>query len=261
MKKNTRLIVALFALIVAFTMAVGLSACNFLGSTDATDNTTGDGNGSGNQGAGNQNATVTYEVTYKNARVWRDSIGMTHLQTIFEVTNTGTADLYLSAGSYDLEDSTGRLVTTGTLVSVFPDVISNGEKAYYYDETLLDSDTTVDENTVLVVVPRAKVVKAKIPNTRFAVTDYELKDNDYLGVKATGRVQNTSAETQDWIYVVSVLYSAETPIGLIYTIIMDGVSAGQKVGFSATSMSLPRDITKDSVTSHKEYAYPLGFQF
>ena len=47
---------------------------------------------------------AAYEISYSNAKVWTNSIGTSWVQTIVEITNTGTTNLYLDSGSYDLED-------------------------------------------------------------------------------------------------------------------------------------------------------------
>jgi len=168
--------------------------------------------------------------------------------------------LYLSSGAYDLEDANGALLHSGSMLSVYPQVIEPGEKAYYYEETTLDGvdDAGIEVN----FLPRPDVAKAKVDNVRYPVTDVNLTDTDYFGIKATGRVENTSDETETMTKVVVILYNAsDEPIGILFTYIMEDLAPGTKVGFEATAMSLPNDIIANSVVRFEAMAYPQQFQF
>lgn len=57
-------------------------------------------------------SSVSYEITGSRARTWTKRIGSVWVQTIIEIKNTGTTNLYLSSGSYDLEDASGKLVAS-----------------------------------------------------------------------------------------------------------------------------------------------------
>lgn len=201
----------------------------------------------------------TYKITYSNVKTYTNSIGTAYAQVIVEIENTGTVDLYLSSGSYDLEDENGKLIASSSMASTYPEVISPGEKAYMYEENMLDE--TVDGN--LTVLPRPDVKKAKVENIRYGVTDVEISSDKYGFIKAMGRVENTTSEDEDgMIYVVVILKDASgTPIGQIFTIITDNLVAGDKMGFEASGMSLPDDVTVDSIASYDAFAYPMQMQF
>lgn len=53
-------------------------------------------------------AVAEYEVTYSNANVFKSSYGNVLATVIFSVKNTGDTNLYLRAGAYDLEDTSGK---------------------------------------------------------------------------------------------------------------------------------------------------------
>lgn len=200
-----------------------------------------------------------WEVTYKACRTNTNSIGSLWCQVIVEITNTGTVPLYLSSSSYDLEDSTGALVASEKYVSTYPCVIEPGAVGYMYNETILDNGVAGAEYTV---VEHLDIEPAKIDGIALEVTDLTVSDDKYSGVKAMGRVNNTTAETQKLVYVVVVLYDAEgTPIGVLDTILMDDLAAGDKVGFEAGALQLPPDVTADRVAETAVYAYPLQYQF
>jgi len=265
-----KILLVIFTLVMLFSVA----AC---GSTT----TSNDGSNPGSTAPDNSNNTSTqnsdateptaevspeseggsaHEITYSNVTAYTNSIGTTWVQTIFEVTNTGSVDLYLSSGSYDLENHDGSLIASKTMVSVFPDVISPGEKAYYYEEITLDNYT--GDGSDLVVLPRVSVKDAKIDNVRFPVTDVTISDGSYGGLKTMGRVENTSSNDESIVYVVIVFYDANNqPIGLDFTILTDGLATGDKVGFETSSFSLPPTVTMESVSSYEVFAYPQQYQF
>ena len=201
---------------------------------------------------------VAYEVTYTNAKIYTNSIGTVWSQVIVEIENTGSSDLYLSSGAYDLEDTDGNLIASETMVSTYPDVISPGEKAYMYNETTLDNAVEGD----IVVLARPSVDKAKVDNIRYSVTDISISDGQYGDLKALGRVENTSDEDSSMTYIVIIMKdSNSTPIGQMFTILTDDLKAGDKIGFEMSAFALPDDITADSVADFIAYAYPMQKQF
>ena len=201
---------------------------------------------------------AAWEVGEAKSVTWTDSIGSKWIQIVCPVTNTGTKNLYLSAGSMDLEDSDGHLVDSKNLVSVFPDVLQPGETAYYYEETILDEGAP-DELSIL---PHVKVKEATIECIRYETSDISITDDTYGGVKVTGRVENTTSEDGKMVYIVAFLYDADNNmIGSNFTILTDDLVAGDKVGFSMSGFSLPDGVTADVVDHYEIYAYPTQYQF
>ncbi|NCB52368.1 MAG: hypothetical protein EOM54_10905 [Clostridia bacterium] len=202
---------------------------------------------------------AAYDITYQNARAWTNGIGTTWVQVIVEITNTGSVPLYLSSGSYDLEDTSGKLIASQTLVSTYPNVLDVGEKGYMYEETTLDN---VSSDTELVVVPRVDAEAATVDLIRYPVTDLAISDGQYGGIDALGRVENTADEAESMVYIAVMLFDADNmPIGLLFTILTDDLNPGDKIGFEANSFSLPGDVTAASAASYIVYSYPLQYQF
>lgn len=195
------------------------------------------------------------EVSSK-AITYGNSIGSTWVQTIIEITNIGSKDIYLSAGSYDLEDSAGKLIESRSIVSVYPSVISPGEKGYLYEETTLDAAPEGE----LTVIPHVKADPAKVQNIRYNVSDVELSADEFSGIKALGRVENTTTEDDGLANVVIVLKDVNNAaIGVLFTFV--DINAGDKVGFSTSGFSLPPSVTIDAIASFEAFAYPTQFQF
>lgn len=200
-----------------------------------------------------------YEITYQNARTWVDSIGTTWVQVIVEISNTGSKNLYLGSGAYDLEDENGALVASKTMVSAFPSVLAPGEKGYMYEETTLDNFG----GGALTVLPRPDVSEAKVDLVRYALSDISISNGQYGGVSVLGRIENTTSEDTDgMVYISGFFYDANgTPIGSAFTILTDTIAAGDKIGFELSGFSLPDDVTVDIIADSIFYAYPLQYQF
>ena len=197
-----------------------------------------------------------YAVTYAGARVYTDSIGTVWSQVIVEIENTGTGRLYVSSGSYDLEDGDGSLIASKSHVPAFPQIIDPGEKAYMYEESILDGG--VDGEAV--VVPRPAVSETTLERVRFPVSGTELAAGRFGSLKALGRVENDTDQDSGIVYVVVILKDTSgRPVGQMYTVI-DSLRAGEQAGFQASAFALPEDLTLDEVADFDVYAYPLQTQ-
>ena len=204
-------------------------------------------------------ANIEYEITYKNVESWVNSIGTTRIQVIAEIKNTGTVPIYLSSSSYDLENSTGQLIASKQYISTYPQIIKSGEKGYMYDETSLDNPV----QGIINVIPRITTKKAKVSCIRYDVSEISLSDTTFLGPKMIGRITNSTSKDEDsLIYVAGIIFNSnEKPIGVLTDIISDNFPAGSKIGFEATSLSLPKTVNVNSIKSYKVYAYPYQYQF
>jgi hypothetical protein len=244
---------------VAIIMFILVNAIIFnVGDDSAGDPQTGMSAGQTQKSGSKSADEVASEITYTNAMLHKSSIGTVWVSAIAEVTNTGSANLYLSSGSIDLEDSSGSLVSSITMVSAYPEVIAPGEKGYYFESTMLD-DMPADSSLTVILHP--DIEKAKVDKINFPVTELKLADDRYSGLSASGRIENTGSEEESMIYIAVILYGEnDTPLGVLFTIIMDDVAAGDKVGFNATGLSLPDNITSDTVARYEAVAYPMQLQ-
>ncbi|MCL2071480.1 MAG: FxLYD domain-containing protein [Oscillospiraceae bacterium] len=211
-----------------------------------------------NQGqiTGNQanNNEVEYEIAYQNATTYVDSIGTVWVSAIFEVKNIGATALYLEPGAYDLEDLDGKLVSSSTLVSVYPTMIEPGESAFYYENTTLaDTNSAID----VVILPRVDAKLATINNVRLEVSDIEFTEDDIWGIGVRGRVENATDEEQSSVTIAILLYDFnDNPVGVLSTTLMENISQGDRIGFEASALSSPPDMTFDNIARYVSFAYP-----
>ena len=210
------------------------------------------------QAPAGQNAGAQWEVGQGRALTYTDSIGSTWVQIMVPVTNTGDRNLYMSSGTMDLEDSSGHLVDSESLVPFFPEVLAPGETGWYYEETTLDSAV----NSELSVVPHVDIKEAKVDCIRYEASDIAFTDEKFGGLKATGRVTNSTAEDGSLVHVVVFLFDAEENlVGQTYTILDGDLKAGESMGFSTSTFGTNDAVNVDTVTSYRLFAYPEQFQF
>lgn len=210
------------------------------------------------ESAPKQAESVAWETGEPKAITYTDSIGTKWVQMVCPIHNTGSENLYLSAATMDLEDTDGHLIDSKALISVYPDVLQPGETGYYYNETTLDSGAP-DE---LVLVPHEKVEKAKVDCIRLETSDVTVQSEQYGGVKITGRVENNSDKDVSFVYVTVFLYNSENELlATAFTILTDDLKAGDKIGFSASTISVPDYVTLENVDHYEIYAYPAQMQF
>lgn len=201
---------------------------------------------------------VAYETGEPGLTVW-DRDGTIWVEVTQTVTNTGSANLYLSDARFDIEDGSGSLVETYDMASIVPMVIEPGETAYFYGCTTADHIT--DPSGTYTAIPGFDVAEAKIERVRFPVADVSMSDESigtYIDI--IGRVENTSNKDESMCYVYLVLFDADGAVIDIESTYVD-VAAGEKASFNTSTIASPRDITIADIGSYQAYAYPLDFQF
>jgi hypothetical protein len=196
--------------------------------------------------------SLSFEVTYSKALSFINADKTVGAQVLIEITNTGTGNLYLQQGAFDLVDSGNQVVVSKRAVPAFPSVIVPGEKAYYYDVVPLYMANAVE----LQVVPHPDVVEARIDCIRLPVTA-KMKKDAGSGMTITGTVQNTSKQDQSRVLISCILYDAQhLPISHLLTTITSKVAAGASADFSMSSASLPPAITADMISGYSIRAFP-----
>ena len=217
------------------------------------------GQGAGQQGTpAGQNAGAEWVVGQGRVLTYTDSINTTWAQVSVPVTNTGDRNLYLGAGTMDLEDAAGHLVDSLSLVGFYPQVLAPGETGWYYEETTLDAAPSSE----LTVVPHVDIKEATVECIRYEASDLSFADEEFGGIKATGRITNTTTADGSLVYVVLFLFdSEENLVGQTFTILDGELKAGDTIGFSTQTFGSNDAINVDSITGYRLFAYPEQFQF
>ena len=206
------------------------------------------------EAAKSEPASELGDVTTK---VFTNSIGTTWVVGIATVKNTGNCDLYISNAGMDIETADGKLVDTMTLASETPTVISPGETTIIYGEQSVSADGDYK------VVPTYKAVEAKIPNTRYEVSDVSLSEDDLMGtLEVVGRVENGGDEDQSMIRIAIILYDADNKIIGVMSTYSDEIPAGSKGTFKMSSIGDANKVKLADVDHYDVIAYPgMQMQF
>lgn len=203
---------------------------------------------------------ASFEVTYKNVSFYRDSISDLIGQSIVEVENTGSSNLYLDSSSYELTAEDGTIIhtTSGTFMPC-PQVIEPGEKGYYYEEELMDDQTPTEG---IAITPHINASTAKVENVRLEVSNTEIYDKDMGNIDVHGKVKNTTGTEQSDVYVAAILFNANNePIGQLWTILSNTLQPDEEIGFELEPSLLPEDITTADIANYKVFAYTNQYQY
>lgn len=197
------------------------------------------------------------ELVDVTTKVFTNSIGTTWVVGIATVKNTGNCDLYISNSGMDIETADGKLVDTMTLASATPTVISPGETTIIYGEQSVSAEGDYK------VVPTYKAVEAKIPNTRYEVSDVSLSEDDFMGtLEVVGRVENGGDEDQSMIKIAIILYDAENKIIGVMSTYSDEIPAGSKGTFKMSNIGDANKVKLADVDHYDVIAYPgMQMQF
>lgn len=197
------------------------------------------------------------ELVDVTTKVFTNSIGTTWVVGIATVKNTGNCDLYISNAGMDIETADGKLVDTMTLATETPTVISPGETTIIYGEQSVSADGDYK------VVPTYKAVEAKIPNTRYEVSDVSLSEDDLMGtLEVVGRVENGGDEDQSMIRIAIILYDADSKIIGVMSTYSDEIPAGSKGTFKMSNIGDANKVKLADVDHYDVMAYPgMQMQF
>lgn len=197
------------------------------------------------------------ELVDVSTKVFTNSIGTTWVVGIATVKNTGNCDLYISNAGMDIETADGKLVDTMTLASETPTVISPGETTIIYGEQSVSAEGDYK------VVPTYKAVEAKIPNTRYEVSDVSLSEDDFMGtLEVVGRVENGGDEDQSMIRIAIILYDADNKIIGVMSTYSDEIPAGSKGTFKMSNIGDANKVKLADVDHYDVVAYPgMQMQF
>ena len=223
----------------------------------SSDITIGTGSWDGKEGTTAEKSEAASELTDVTTKVFTNSIGTTWVVGIATVKNTGNCDLYISNSGMDIETADGKLVDTMTLASATPTVISPGETTIIYGEQ------TVSAEGDYKVVPTYKAVEAKIPNTRYEVSDVSLSEDDLMGtLEVVGRVENGGDEDQSMIEVVVIMYDADGKVLGVMTTYTDEIAAGAKGTFKMSNIGDANKVALADIDHYDVIAYPgMQMQF
>ena len=125
-------------------------------------------------------------------------------------------------------------------VALYPQVISPGEKAYYYQTAYLGDNIELDS---IDAVLKVQAKKSKIEKIAFEVSDIEIHEDEYLGVSITGTVENKTEIDKLNVLVAVVLFNKDNhPIAVMPSFL--SLLASEKSPFITRSLFTPEEVKK-----------------
>ncbi len=263
MKKTIRIIclVTVIALFSLFALGSGSDKSENKGADEAYtgENTSTDAAVGENKNAGtvvnNDSDKLDYSVGNESVSVTTDSIGTIYVTASFSVTNNGKQNIYLDSGSADVENSNGNLEDTVSL-SACPKVLKPGETGWYYERGFYEGS----EKTNLKLVAHPEVEKASVDCIRYVVSDVSIKNEQYLGAKVIGRVENTTSEDGTLVNVVANLFDSNGKLIAQESAYVDGtLAAGDKKSFEIGTLNT--SLKASNIAKYEVYAYPTQYNW
>ena len=205
---------------------------------------------------------MDYEITDTGFEYYTNSIGDVEYYGYVELTNTGGCDIYLNDCTFDLEDNDGHLLQSDSYISHCPEVISPGEKGYFYNglgSNLIDPGVSLDNGVTL--VPQMKLKEATGRPVSFPVSDVDVHEDNIGYLKVTGRVENTTDEDVSLVGVkIIFLDSAGKAIAFNSTTITE-IAAGGKASFDVSTMFANDNLKLENIAETKVIAEDMYIQF
>jgi hypothetical protein len=231
--------------------------------SDAKSDTASSSNSTSSPNSTNSSSNSSYlgTITYTNLIIETDSIGNTYAYPMIEMTNTSSSDIYVDVSQIDIEDASGKIIATNDMVSTTLKILKPGEKSYAFCSAGFAMPDGTDPSAQYTMVPNARAKKASSEDVRYDVSQTQINAGSYGGFDIIGRVTNNTSKDDSYCYLTYVLFDANgAPIGAGGTSITD-LTAGNTIGFEATSLMLPSSVTVDTIANYQVYAEKEVYQF
>ena len=164
--------------------------------------------------------------------------------------------MYLNSSSADVENGNGELEDSVSMISGYPNIIKPGEIGYYYEESLYDGNA----KSGLKVVPHPEIEKASVDCIRYKVSEVKVQDEQYLGAKIIGRVENTTDKPGSMVEIAANLFDSNGKyIGTEFTYLDNDLAAGDKKGFECSSLNT--ELKASDISKYEVFAYPTQFNW
>lgn len=208
------------------------------------------------------NGEINYEISDTSFQYYENSIGRTEFYGYVEITNTGDTDIFMDDCTFDIEDNDGHLLQSESMISHCPEVISPGEKGYFYNNvgsTQIDEGVSLDNGVKL--VPQIKLSPAKGKPHSYPVSDIGVTNGNLNDIKVTGRVENDTDEDISYIYINIIFYDSNGKVLALSGTSLTDIAAGNKGSFDTSTMFGNDNLKLEDIAETKVIAEDTYFQF
>ena len=201
---------------------------------------------------------MEYKIISTQEHVQSTSLDDLRWEGLYEIQNTGNVSIHFGLTRFDLTDTNGRILKTGTLFS-FPDILKPGEKGCFWGSEYLDKAFA---DTKVVFKPRWNISISKYNRVDFDLSDIEIRSGTF-GTTVFGKIANNTGEKQTWAEISVLLYSKNNElIGVWMTNIFEDMENGVEFGFEISSIgnrTLYDKVTPDMVGRLIAYANTVQY--
>lgn len=236
---------------------ISCAACASVISNSFEENSSGSSQTSA-PGSSSSQAIVSHEWTDCYYNIEKTSWGSTRIQCFAIIKNTGTADIYISNASFDVEDASGALVEVFDYVDIHPSVIGSGETAVLHRSGEIKAPS--DGNSYK-IIPYADIYASKVPIIRYDVFDVVLSKDTYGDISIAGRVKNNTDKDATIAYASILIYDEhDKPIGATTVTFTSGLTKGKQESFK-TYLSNSFGLKLENIKRYEIVSYPYQWQF
>jgi hypothetical protein len=192
-----------------------------------------------------ENAKPKLEVADKAGYAWKDSIGVVYAHSAFVLENTGKVPVNITDLQLNLEDTSGGILTTVSLVSARPSIVEPGETAFVGEDTLLDEikDPALYKQTSInfsFEAAQRTAIHLELSNVKGGPFK-----GIYDGYKVTGYVKNQTDTLQKGAALAAGFFDKDGKlVGVTNSTISVGINSGSQAGFELIFDGVPLDVLK-----------------
>lgn len=200
----------------------------------------------------------SYEIVDTYYNIGTSSIGTVWIECYAIVENTGSTNLYLSSGSFDIEDKDGNLVDIITTSTVYPIVIAPGERAVYYENAIWSDHTDGKEYNI---VPKVDIMRATVPHIRYEVSDVTLSEDKTGDITVIGRVTNHTEFEETLCWIAILFYNSDNELIAVDSCsTAEDLSPGGTASFKTSQLYDYFGVDLEDVAHYEIIAYPYQHQ-
>lgn len=191
---------------------------------------------------------VVTKVEIVNERVMKYMNGLDKPEALYlaELKNTGSDTVKISDISIDLEDASGSILNTTSMLNSYPNTLNPGESAYICESLLsLDSKESLDDigNAIL----HYDFDKASVKPLNVEITETKLT-TEYGFPKIVGRIENKSDEELTMLYIACPIFSEDGELLTVVFTIVDSLKPTEKLGFEQMAIFCDTNIDYSNCT-------------
>ena len=217
---KNKIIMSLFASMLCFT----LTACG--DSNKPAENSESDVS----KGTTSDESEPQVTIESENLLKYVDVLDYSNVIYIAEIKNTGKNAVEITDASIDLEDSSGGIISTTSMVSAYPDVINPGEVSCIC-ESVIDVGQEIDLNKVgKAILHYDTKTHSTVENPDISITEVS-STQSYGDTKFVGRAENLSGKDVSDLYVATPVRDSSGALQTVAFTIIDSLKAGEKKGF------------------------------